>query len=309
MNDVRELEFWTRVEAHHGLLTRAEGVHAFGPKGFEIRVRRGQFVRVHRGVYRVAGAPIGPRQELVALTWALRAYASHRSAAFMHTVFGFTLDRLEITRPVRSNFTRELQGLSVRAHRSTFLPAHHITTIDSIQCTTLARTLCDLSAVISLPRLERIIDNCKRLGMIEYADIAACRLEIKAQGRRRTTYLDAILEARVPGFMLGESPPEDKIRRWLEAEGFQPVAQFRTVVNGERRRLDLALPDDKVAIEYQGIDAHSTHGAVVNDSAKITELQLAGWFVVLVTKKTTRAVFRRQVREALEIQRAAAAYF
>lgn len=261
-------------------------------------------MRVHRGVYRVVGAPITRTQQLLGVTWALNAVASHKSAAAMHDLGGFTLDRFEVTRPADSNFTRDLGGVVVRAHRSNFLPEHHTVSLEGIATTTLARTLCDLSARMSTETLERVIDDCKRRRLIEYEDVAACRLEIKARGRRRTTVLDEILGVRVDGYAVGESPPEDSVRTWLEDAGFHPIMQHRVVINGDRRRLDLALVEDRIAIEYQGIDAHATHGAVVNDSRKVTELQLAGWFVVLVTKDTTKAEFLRQVRDFLSIRHA-----
>lgn len=298
-------DFWSRVERRHALLTTADGIAEFGRKGFERRVKDGQFIRLLRGIYRAAGSPATALQTLLALTWALKGFASHRSALFLHGVPGFSLNRFEVTRFGASHFTRKL-GVRVRAHRSNLVPAHHLTTIDGIEVTTLARTLCDMSAVMSLSRLERLVDTCKRLRLIEYADLAACREELRAQGRRRTTVLDQILEARIGGWIIGESPPEDTVRNWLVAAGFEPVSQHWTIANGRRRRLDIALPNDRIAVEYQGVDAHATATAVIDDSEKITELQLAGWFVVLVTKKTTRSELIRQVREAIKRQPGAA---
>src|SRR5205085_8287483 len=171
-------------------------------------------------------------------------------------------------------------GGDIRVHRTNFLPPHHVETLDGIATTTVARTLCDLSSVTSVERLARLVDDCKRRHLADYGEVARCREELRARGRRRTTFLDLVLETRVPGYVPGESDPEDKVRGWLEDAGYVPVAQHRVVIDGDRRRLDLALPDERIAIEYQGIDAHATDGAVVDDSRKFTELQLAGWSLV-----------------------------
>ena len=121
---------------------------------------------------------------------------------------------------------------------------------------------------------------------------------MRAQGRRRTTVIDEILAERVDGYLLGDTPPEDKVIGWVRDAGHDPKPQLWVVANGNRRQIDVALPDDRVAVEYQGIAAHSTQGAVERDSEKITDLQLAGWFVVLVTKKTQKAKFRPRTASA-----------
>ncbi|MEY2397262.1 MAG: hypothetical protein QOJ00_436 [Actinomycetota bacterium] len=291
--------FWARVCEHHGLASRGEAIAAFGQFGFKRRVARGELVRVYAGIYRVAGAPLTERQRLLGLTWALGGCAGLRSALALRELGGYTLGRPEILRATRSNFKRKLGNQIIRPHRTNFLPDHHLEIIDGITTTTLPRTLCDLSAVVSVDRLERVVDEAKRRHLIGYDDIARCREELRARGRRRTTYLDQVLESRVPGYEPGESPPEDVVRRWLEDGGYSPVAQHPVVVNGEKRRLDLALPEHMIAVEYQGIDAHSTQRAVENDSRKVTELQLAGWFVALVTKRTTKPELLRQIRDAI----------
>jgi hypothetical protein len=108
----------------------------------------------------------------------------------------------------------------------------------------------------------------------------------------------------VASFNPGDSDPEVKLYTWLVDADIPVVQQHRVIVNGTVRWLDLAVPESKVAIEYQGIDAHATHGAVVNDSEKVTELQLAGWFVALITKKTTKFEAIRQVRDGIDQQAA-----
>ena len=297
-------EFWAKVEGSHGLLTTQQGLMKFGKRGFYRRADAGQFVAVHRGVWRVAGSPITDRQTLLGLALAHNAVASFRSTLALAGVPGYTLTKFELTRATQGTVAREIDERKVTFHRSNYLPVHHITAVDSIPSTTLARALCDSSAVMSTERLSRVVDSCKRLGLVTYDDLAKCREDIRARGRRRTTVLDEILEARISGWIVGESPPEDKVRRWLEDAGYSPVTQHWVVAQGKRRRLDLALVDDRVAVEYQGTADHATATSVISDSEKITDLQLAGWFVVLVTKKTTRYELIRNVEEAIRRQHA-----
>ncbi len=300
---------WDWIGRNHGLLTTTDGVAAFGAKGFRTLIRDGRIVLVYRGIYRIAGAPVTPLQELLALTWALNGVASHKTAGWMHGIGGFTLNQLHLLRLSAGTPSRGLGELKVEFHYSNCLPPHHVETIDCIQTTTLPRTLCDLSAVCGQDRLGRIIDDSKRRGLVDYEEVAVCRNEIRARGRRKTVMLDRLLEERVPGFNPGESHPEKKVVGWLTDAGYEPVVQQWVVANGRRRRLDAGLLPWKVAIEYQGVDEHGTFTAVVNDAEKITDLQLAGFFVVLVSKKTTRAEFLRNVADAIRIQTEAGRHF
>jgi hypothetical protein len=298
-------EFWAKVSERHGMLTTQEGVGEFGRRGFYRRVADGQFELVHRSVWRVAGSRVTRRQALLGVTLALGAVAGFRSTLALARVPGYTLAHYDVIRMMAGSSNRNLGDLTdkVTVHRSNFLPDHHVTVIDSIPTTTVVRALCDVSAIVSLERLGKLVDTCKRLELIAYDDLAQCREDIRARGRRRTTYLDEVLSDRIAGWVMGDSPPEDVVRKWLEDAGYEPVAQHWVVARGRRRCLDIALPDDRVAVEYQGLAAHSTASAVINDSEKITDLQLAGWFVVLVTKKTTRYEFLENVRQAIRIQR------
>jgi hypothetical protein len=296
-------DFWTRVAGRHGLLTTAEGIAQFRRRGFYRRVAAGQFESLHRGVWRVAGSPRTDRQTLLGLALGHNAVAAVRSTLALAGVPGFTLHRLELVRAATGTVHRPLEGRKVIVHRSTYLPEHHVTTIDAIPATSVARAIADATASMSLERLGKLAVSCKRLGLVTYDDLAKCREDIRARGRRRTTYLDEILAARIDGWVVGDSPPEDKVRGWLVDAGYAPVAQHWVVANGKRRCIDLALPDDRVAVEYQGAAEHATVTAVINDSEKITDLQIAGWFVVLVTKKTTRFEFLRNVEAAIRRRR------
>ncbi|HEY5858533.1 MAG TPA: DUF559 domain-containing protein [Aldersonia sp.] len=54
------------------------------------------------------------------------------------------------------------------------------------------------------------------------------------------------------------------------------------------RVLDLAYPDAKIAIEYDGDDFHGGPFAVRRDKARIAWLQDRGWLVIVVTADDIR---------------------
>lgn len=79
-----------------------------------------------------------------------------------------------------------------------------------------------------------------------------------------------------------ESPPESELRVVLTIGGFHPKPQRN--VYAKRRflgRLDLAIEDGKVAIEYDG-RWHDTPEQVIHDRERRQQLTAAGWAFVIV---------------------------
>jgi len=81
--------------------------------------------------------------------------------------------------------------------------------------------------------------------------------------------------------------------QWLElAHGFTPEVEFHPV---RKWRFDWAIPERKVAVEFQGFVGkrhghgdvgHASVGGMLRDQEKWTEGQLLGWTVILVNAKT-----------------------
>jgi len=216
------------VQSQFGLLTRDQGLEFFGRRGFDRRVRRGEFIRVARGLYRVAGSPVTAEQRLFLATLAYSGVASHRAAAALRGFQRYVDVPPEVTVARRPGGKGERAfGEHVRLHRTNCLPTSHIELVRGIPTTTAARTICDLSSLLSTPSLGRLLDDAKRRSLVTYEAVAACRDDIRSRGRRRTTVIDELLEFPWIGFNPGESPPELEVRTWLEDAGIYPVAQHR----------------------------------------------------------------------------------
>lgn len=67
-----------------------------------------------------------------------------------------------------------------------------------------------------------------------------------------------------------------------------PVPQFAVRVDGRFvARVDLAWPDLRVAVEYDGV-WHAEPGRFARDRRRLNRLQAAGWRVVFVTAEDLR---------------------
>jgi hypothetical protein len=205
--------------------------------------------------------------------------------------------RLEITVP----WPQVVRLEGVRAHRSNRLLDAHITSYAGIPITTGARTLFDISAVVSDDTLERAINDGLRRGVTTIEELKACFDELAGRGRRRVAHLRPIIDARLVGFDPGGSDAELRLLRWIDEGGLpRPVQQLSVVANGKRYCLDFGYPAAKVALEWDGWDDHGTRRAFDGDRARRDELELAGWLVLQATSRIPRHEVVDRLRRALD---------
>jgi len=89
---------------------------------------------------------------------------------------------------------------------------------------------------------------------------------------------------------LAESLPESKVRVVLRLAGLEPVSQYWIVDrNGHRIvRVDLAFPDHRLAVEYDGDWRDGEAWALNKDRARLNQVRDLGWDVVFITAPMLR---------------------
>jgi hypothetical protein len=264
------------------------------------RLAAGLLLPVHRGVYRVAGAPPSWRQRAMATTLAYGppSAISHRAAARLLGLGGIKADDPEVTLP-RWRDGRRAGIITYRAP----LPESEVTTAHRIPVTTPERTLLDLGAVVSSPLLERLVDDATRLRLTSPSalrDLLASRGGHGAQGHGA---LRQLLAFRLEHPGVGDSGWADRIFGWIVGGGCEePQRQLQVLIRGRVLILDMAYPDRMIAIEFDGYDHHGGRRRFDSDRDRYTELNLAGWLVVQVTSRTTRAQLLDKVSRALAMR-------
>lgn len=269
-----------------GLLTRSQCLEHLSRRRLEHRLATRAFVPVRPGVYRVNGAPGSWHQEQLAACLAAGppAVASFRAAAALWELPGFPPGALELTVP-RPRVVR-LDG--VVAHQSQVWGPDHVTRHRGVPVTSPARTICDLSAVASMTIVSRALDDALRRGLTTIQQVDRVFAPMAHRGRHRGRVIRALIEQRSGGFDPGESPAEERIVRWLTEAGLpRPVQQHRVTVGDRILRLDAAYPDLRIAIEYDGWDAHRTRTRFDSDRARGNELEIRGWMVLRFTSAST----------------------
>jgi very-short-patch-repair endonuclease len=152
-----------------------------------------------------------------------------------------------------------------------------------------------------LPRaVERSVDDALRRKIVRLEEIAVVAERLAGRGRRRSTMIDEILDRRRPGYDPGESDPERRIANLLASAGLpQPVMQFGVEFAGQRYRIDLCYPNERIAIEFDSWAFHSGRKSFDEDRARANALVLLGFVVLHFTSKTSDQTIIDTVHAAL----------
>lgn len=247
-------------------------------------LRSSAWRRLYRGVYADAGLPdtFGVRLAGAALLIPAAAAFSGRTAAWLHGVTGLVDARtpVEVSVPSEVRFG-PVAGLRVRRVR---LSAADVTSVGGRSCTTRVRTAVDIARAEPLPEGVAALDVLLRHGVVDHAELReAVERQDTPRGARRARRAVELADARA------ESPPESRLRVLLELAGLHAVPQFsvRDSAGAFVARVDLAFPELRVAIEYDGA-WHAERGQFAKDRRRLNALVAAGWTVLHVTAEDLR---------------------
>lgn len=306
MDDVESVErkLAARAARQQGLLTRDEAVKAgLSLAQVQYRLARGRWVRMLPSVYAVAGAPQSWRQRVTAAVLWLEGdgVACGRSAAALWGFPDFGQGPVEIacTRRVRAPVSW------VTIHQVAHLERSDRAVVDGIAVTSAARTLVDLAALGSERTLEKLLDHALRHKLTTAKAVRWCLERLPARGRENVASLRELVADRVGRAEQVDSALETRLLAALKGEGLpRPVVHYE-VTAGARLlgEVDLAWPQEKVAVQAQGYGPHSGSDQWHRDQDTSSLLSLAGWCVLFVTWRDLErrpAVMVQRIRQALE---------
>ncbi|MGW9113204.1 hypothetical protein [Microbacterium sp. NPDC055683] len=184
-------------------------------------------------------------------------------------------EHVHVTTPVG---VRARRGRRIRGHERA-LHADDVTERAGLPVTSPARTFCDLADDLTLAELVAFGDAAARIVGVE----AIRRAVERVPARRRPAVLQRALELLD---LASESPKESELRVLLVCAGFGPLrcnVEVHDAAGGFVARVDLALVDLKIAIEYEG-DHHRDKSQWRRDQARRRRLEALGWIYIPVTQ-------------------------
>jgi len=262
-----------------------------GRRAVRHRAEIGRLYRVYPAVYSTTPpALLPPKARWLAAVLACGpdAYLSHRSAAALWAIESTLRSAIEVT--TTGGRGRKLDGID--AHRATTLTPSDVTAVEGIPCTSVARTVLDLAAVLPRRRVERAIDQAE---VLEIFDLRAFDDVLDRNPTLRGTPVvrDVIAEYQEEAHLatLTESDLEEGFLALCDAAGFPrpEVQQYLTLPGGDVIRADFLWRELRVVVETDGGKGHKTSWARERDARRDLLLTEAGWRPV---RLTWRMVFK-----------------
>lgn len=266
----RAIAAWARRQ--HGVLTIAQlETLGLSPRAVRHRTANGRLRRLHTGVYATAALDNRGRWMAAVLACGDGALLSHRSAA---ALWNLANDRGTVDVSVVSRTGRSRTGIEV--HRGGTLAADDITFHDGIACTTPARTLLDIAAIVDRRTLERAVDDAETHRIF---DLDALQDVLRRNPRRRgRAALTAVLAEYAPS-PVTRSPAEERMLELIEIARLpRPhVNEWIALGNNAGYEADFLWPTARLIVEVDGRAHHARRGAFAHDRERDRRLALAGY--------------------------------
>jgi predicted transcriptional regulator of viral defense system len=244
------------------------------------RVAIGQLHRVHAGVYAVGYPRLTRKGHYMAAVLACgrRSALSHRSAATHRELWYSSRGLIDVISPRRPGRRRA----GIDAHTSSTLLARDVEEVDGIPCTSVARTLLDLGAVVPRRVVERAFDEA---AFREVLDATAIEDVLARAGHHRGAgVLRAILAEHVPGSTRTRNDLEEAFLAICDRGGLpRPEVNAWIAIEPNGYEADFLWRTQRFVAETDGGAAHTTRRAFERDRRRDQQLTLAGYRVVRFT--------------------------
>ncbi len=242
------------------------------------RVRGGQLVRMHRGVYAVGHRELRSEGHWLAAVLACGrgAVLSHRDAAGLHELRPANHRRIEVT---TRGHPRASAAIAV--HRTRVLDAEDVTTVAGIPVTTVARTLVDLAGAVPRDHLAKVVKEAERRRVFDLraVEVAMARTS-RRTGPGHRALREAVAEHAALGLSASASVLEDAFHRLL-ATARLPGPHKNVYLEGFR--VDAHWPAHRLVVELDGWAHHHDRQAFQRDRERDAALTAAGHRVVRFT--------------------------
>jgi very-short-patch-repair endonuclease len=166
----------------------------------------------------------------------------------------------------------------IRVHR-TSLGYSEVRSVRRYSRTTPLRTALDIARLERLPESVVAIDVLLRRGLVNQERLVDAAASLPpCRGSTRARRAVELADERA------ESPQESRLRVLLRTAGLTPVPQH-VVLDAAGRfvaRVDLAFPEHRIAIEYDGA-WHGESGQLARDRRRLNRLVAADWTVLHIT--------------------------
>jgi len=241
------------------------------------RLATGEWKRVHRGVFRLGcNQPTLDEREMAALLAAGEgAVLSHTSAARRLGLDVSRDESMHIT--IHASRKAKVRGAKVWRSRNI---SRDIGNRGLLRLTNLPRTLIDLAAILDDGELRAAFDSALRQDTANAAWISRV-LNRHGPGRRGVGRLRALVDEYRRGDEVPDSALESLGLELAKATGREPQLHLNVLDEAHHvAEVDLAWPELKLCVQFDGWKTHRTREAFVRDRRQDRALVRLGWTIV-----------------------------
>jgi very-short-patch-repair endonuclease len=266
------------AERQHGVVAWRQLVALGLAEGLiKSRVKDGQLVLLHRGVFAVGHRRIGLYGEWMAAALASGpcAFLSYGTASQLWGIRG-SRRPIEVTRVAGH---RRPHG--VRLHQTRSLPDEHVTREAGIPVTTLERTLLDTASRLDERQLEHDLVAADRSRRLHWQRLWKVLTE-HGRGRKGVGRLKRVAARVDPRFADAISTSEIDFLILCREEGLK-MPQVNVLVEG--KRVDFYWPEERLIVEADSYGFHADRSSFELDHQATVDLEVAGYRVHRTTYK------------------------
>ncbi|MEX2393508.1 MAG: hypothetical protein WD826_03405 [Actinomycetota bacterium] len=258
-----------------GLITHAQALACgLTPRQIEHRVVVHRWERLHHSVFVVVGAERSWRQRVLAACLAAGEYAvaSHQTAAVLWGLIERRRRPIEVTVPIGKH--PRADGYTVHRTRLSFEPEF----VGPVPATSAARTVIDLATVVGVDELEEALDIAMRRHDVHAIELLG-RLK-GLTGRRGLGPLRRMLERRAERGGQNHGVFATRFEQLLRRCGLPPPEIEYVILDADGRfiaRVDLCYPREKLVIELDDWDTHSSPRALSLSNMRQNAIEELGY--------------------------------
>jgi hypothetical protein len=262
--------------SRYGLTTTVElRSGGLGTSAISKRVARGVLVRRYPGVYSYGPGELSPEAQAMAAVLAAGqgAVLAHLSTAALFRTSRFPAPLPHVLVP---GHHRAVDGIVLHSYRQ--LDPLDVTVYRGIPATTMARTLVDLSDVLTKFQLANVIYEAAYRRCFNL--VATRRAMQRANGRHNLHVLEAAIDLYLSGSAGTRSALEDAFLSLLQGAG---IAEPLVNTHLHNEEVDCHWPDRMLVVEVDGRGHRERPPAQRDDARKDAKLRAAGYSVLRFT--------------------------
>jgi len=265
--------------AQHSVFTRKDAAAAGLSRGQIDKRATGLWVRLYESVFRLPGVPATWRGESLAACLAASppAAISHRAGAVLFELPGRRDDLVELA----CKRWRRPRHPALVVHEQTRIDERDITEVDGIPVMRPELVVLQLAGLRPVPTyVEAVIQAARRKRLITLESTREMFERHARRGVRGVRVMRAVLDEWDPALRPTESEMETLLLQTLADGGWRRVIPQYEVLDRNGlfvARVDAALPDLRIAIEYDSMQEHSDEFQIARDAKRRNRIIGAGW--------------------------------